>query len=218
MKKPFLATFIAIAISVFGQDDLDALRISSTDILGTARSMGVGNAFSAVGADISNININPASIGRYSSNEAALTIGVPINIRNSSYNLNNTENRNVGFNFQSFGAIFSNNDKPQKINVGIAVNRLAGFKEIINNVGYNPNNSLLIKYAEDLEGVSATSAASDYPFDYSLAYVTKLLIKDTLVDEYYPVAYNNVQQQVKLERSGGIDEAALAVSVEVHKK
>lgn len=48
---------------------------SSSDVIGTARYVGMGGALGALGADISVISWNPAGIGLYRKNDIALTFG-----------------------------------------------------------------------------------------------------------------------------------------------
>ena len=52
-----LFSFILLSIlsgSVFAQNDLDAIRYSRNGVGGTARFVGMGGAFGAAGADLSN--------------------------------------------------------------------------------------------------------------------------------------------------------------------
>ena len=61
----FGAMIIASTISVQAQTELDALRFSQTTITGTARSLGLAGATSAMGADLSAATLNPAGLGFY---------------------------------------------------------------------------------------------------------------------------------------------------------
>ena len=45
---------------VFAQGELDAYRYSQTELNGTARYLGMGGAFGALGGDISSMSSNPA--------------------------------------------------------------------------------------------------------------------------------------------------------------
>ena len=61
------------ATSAFGQTMYDAIRFSNNDYEGTARSMAMGNAFTALGGDLGAITINPASSGVYRYDEFVIT-------------------------------------------------------------------------------------------------------------------------------------------------
>lgn len=53
-------------------------RISSTDLNGTARFVGMGGAMNALGAELSTISTNPAGIGLYRKSDMALTGSITI--------------------------------------------------------------------------------------------------------------------------------------------
>ena len=55
------------------------LSLSQRNYMGTARSMGMGGAFTSLGADISSLGYNPAGFGMYQRNEISVTVGLGIN-------------------------------------------------------------------------------------------------------------------------------------------
>lgn len=67
---------------VMSQGIIDAYRLSSNQISGTARAAGMGNAFGALGGDFTSLSINPAGIAVYRSNEFVFT---------PTFNINNSE-------------------------------------------------------------------------------------------------------------------------------
>ena len=75
MKR--LALILAAAFLTFtgvlAQNVDDALRYSQVFYNGTARFMSMGGAFTALGADLSAIRLNPAGTGVFRSSEASLT-------------------------------------------------------------------------------------------------------------------------------------------------
>lgn len=63
MRKIFtMVIATALSASLFAQSDVDALRYSMIDFGGTARSLGSGNAYGALGGDMSTFSMNPAGI------------------------------------------------------------------------------------------------------------------------------------------------------------
>ena len=62
MKKIFtsIASLMLIASLASGQTMSDALTFSRNDFYGTARTMGMGNAVTAIGGDLGSISFNPA--------------------------------------------------------------------------------------------------------------------------------------------------------------
>ena len=61
-NKTILALMLmAVSAIGFAQDAEDAFNISEFQYIGSARTLGMGNAFTAVGGDLGAISINPAS-------------------------------------------------------------------------------------------------------------------------------------------------------------
>ena len=78
MKRPQLFLLVAICgwtTCLFGQNETDIFRYSFTESLGSARTMGMGGAFGALGADLACLTGNPAGIGLYRRGDASLTTG-----------------------------------------------------------------------------------------------------------------------------------------------
>lgn len=68
-----LICLMAMITGTKAQTVADALRYSQTDLIGSARSMGVGNSMSALGADFSAISTNPASLGAFRGSQFVIT-------------------------------------------------------------------------------------------------------------------------------------------------
>lgn len=75
-----LATAIAACtgIGASAQSAVDALQLTRRDFKGTARFMSMGGAFTALGGDLSSIELNPAGIGVYRSSEIGATLDIDI--------------------------------------------------------------------------------------------------------------------------------------------
>ena len=69
------ATILATG-SVSAQSATDALQITQPDFRGTARFMGMGGAFTALGGDLSTLTQNPAGIGIYRHSEIGATLDI----------------------------------------------------------------------------------------------------------------------------------------------
>ena len=81
MKKTLITIFLAAAaVSVNAQTAYDALLFSENEYEGTARTMAMGNAFTALGGDLGAISINPAgsAVAKYS--QFTLTPALTISI------------------------------------------------------------------------------------------------------------------------------------------
>lgn len=69
------AVLLAMASAASGQSMYDGLNYSATNIYGTARSMALGNAMTAVGGDLGAIGLNPAGSAVYKYSSFALSTG-----------------------------------------------------------------------------------------------------------------------------------------------
>ncbi len=115
MKKRILWLSLPLALGQasysYAQDATDALRYSRLQFGGSARTLGIGGANVALGADYGSVSSNPAGLGLYQKSEIQITPGFGLgqgegtllNGTTSSGPLNQTANN---FNL-SGGAVFS---------------------------------------------------------------------------------------------------------------
>lgn len=74
MKKVFLLFVGAMSsLTVCAQNITDVVRWSVNDLYGTARTLGAGSSFGAMGGDFSVLSINPAGIADYRISEFTIT-------------------------------------------------------------------------------------------------------------------------------------------------
>ena len=75
MKKNiiFPLGLLLLAMPLKAQDIYKMENMSSNDLNGTARYVGMGGAMNALGADLSTMSVNPAAIGLYRRSDVALT-------------------------------------------------------------------------------------------------------------------------------------------------
>ena len=77
MKKIIAAVFLlSLALQAGAQGWTDALNFSENDYLGTARSVGMGNAMTAVGGDLGSLTFNPAGSAVASYSQFTITPGL----------------------------------------------------------------------------------------------------------------------------------------------
>jgi hypothetical protein len=97
----------------FAQDETDALRYSQLQFGGSARTLGIGGANVALGADYGSVSSNPAGLGLYQKSEVQLTPGLGFSsgdglLLNPGANGPNTQLSQSATNFNlSGGAVFS---------------------------------------------------------------------------------------------------------------
>ena len=61
----FTLSILFLQDTSLAQNEVDVLRYSITQPTGSIRTMAMGGAFGALGADIASMGINPAGIGMY---------------------------------------------------------------------------------------------------------------------------------------------------------
>lgn len=121
MTLPFLAE---------AQSAIDGFRFSQPDMKGSARYMGMGGAFGALGGDLSSISTNPAGIGVYRRNEIGITMDIDMQSATSeAQGFRNTQNQTKVL-LNNVGGVASwnlMNSVMPNLNVGFTYNRAASF-------------------------------------------------------------------------------------------
>lgn len=115
----------------------DMFSLSQTQFnFGTARSMGMGGAFTSLGADLSSMSINPAGLGMYRRGEVALTPMMSFSDSSTPGALSPTnalpyrDNSKSRFTIGNFGAVFNvyeGQGNLLSLNFGVGYNRIADF-------------------------------------------------------------------------------------------
>lgn len=233
MKKWFACTAIAIAlpISLIAQSDEDALRFSTLDYGGTARSWGSANAYGAVGGDFSTLSMNPAGLGIFRSSEISFGMGLA-HIKNQTLFYDEAFNRDkYNFHVAGAGMVFTNMIQGREnatnnwvsTNFGFGYNRLANYNSEYTYSGFNPSNSLMDDYVAQLNangGTNPSDVYDSYPFGAGLAWETYMinpLPGDST--QYNSVIENGGVRQTKyVETSGGYDEMVLSFAANYGNK
>lgn len=148
MKKYILLAFLSTSgLMAFAQAEFDVLRLSQTDISGTARYVSMSGAFGALGGDMSAISLNPAGIGVYRSSEFSLSPSFQSDITKSDLNgsAGNASKNNVLMNGFGYVGSFRTYDESaiSNFNFAITYNRVADFNQNTNVMGVNRQASLL---------------------------------------------------------------------------
>ncbi len=87
MKRTMTMLLLAaISANMSGQTVQDALRFGENRYYGTARTVSMGNAFTALGGDLGSIGINPAGSAVNNYSQFTITPGISIVSTNGEYN------------------------------------------------------------------------------------------------------------------------------------
>lgn len=127
----FVTAFLLSGGAAFAQGELDAYRYSQSDLSGTARYLGMGGAFGALGGDISAMSSNPAGLGIYRSSEVVTTISLSSIKAKSNWNGSNADVTKNKFNFDNIAYVgyfpTGNDEGLIGWNVGFSYNRVKNF-------------------------------------------------------------------------------------------
>ncbi len=188
MKKIISSSSFLVLLLVgvaSAQSPTDALRFSQTAPTGTARMLGVGNAFTALGADLGVLSINPAGLAMFRSSEFVFSPGYATT--NTKATLqgegNSTISRNAGkLQIGSTGFVWAheprNASRWKSVNAAIAYNRTASYRGDTYYQGKSEG-SIAHRWTEDAQASSTFD-----PFSTNLAFETAA-IYDTNQDGIY---------------------------------
>ncbi len=224
--KYLFALLFIVPLFTTAQNMNDALRFSQAFHGGTARSMSMGGAFSALGADMSAMSFNPAGIALYRSSEVTVTPCFYTDKSEATFLQPGrlTSDNEYDFNLSNIGLvspILSGSDAGWvSINFGVAYNKRNNFNQNMIIDGTNNSNSLADYFMYNANGVdinSLSDVAEGIAYD---AYVIDRY--DTISNLYgnpYNAYGNNIdnptygQRQRKIiNTSGGIGEYAFSIA------
>jgi len=214
-------------VTGFGQNEDDVLRYSTYGVIGSARYMGLGGAYGALGADFSTMSSNPAGIGLYKKSEFSISPSIFFSDTKSTYNGTTVDDGKNSFALGNAGLVIS--QKPvdrldrnplENWQIGFGINRLKDFNNRVKIEGVNSDNSILDTYVEYATGKNPQTLNS---FDTRLAFDTYLIdtIPGTSPDFQYINAYEYIGgftstlQRKSIESSGSLNEWVLAGGINV---
>lgn len=228
MALPVL-TFACLALRA--QTEADALLHSQSSLVGSARALGMGGAFSAVGADISSGALNPAGLAIYRKSEISFTPSFRFVNNTTDYLGTSGEGSRNRFGISSFGVAFYNQRytwdgrKRRPVEKGLSsfvfsfgFNQMDNYHREINASAFNDLSSFSEAIAANAEGLSVDRLFNEFSIG-GLAYNTFVL--DTLLNrggkEYLPAVNNGgIQQTIQIRERGRNNEwyVGLAGNVE----
>lgn len=226
----FLALFVWNATPLFSQNELDVFRYSQLNITGTARSLAMGGANSAVGADFSSASINPAGLAFYKRSDLMFSPAFKSSSNNTDF-LNQSQSINrTNFGIANLGYVYAYNytdseeQSPRKgavmdaIAFGIGYNQLANYWRDTKSSGTNTYNSITDYFAQSAQGQNYSNLSVNSP--EGLGFYCWLI--DTLggsPSQYQAAAANgNVYQEVLKNETGRLNEWTLSAAVNLDQK
>ena len=190
-KITLCAVLLLSATAAFAQNAYDALKFSEQYLEGTARSVAMGNAFTALGGDMGGITINPASSAVYRYSEVVITPSLS-GISSSANYLGNTSSFDkTKFGISNFGFVGSYNTGRENAGLvswsfGFVLNKMNNFTNGMGASGSTNSSSWLGALAAGTNGIYAPEMDlndANNPFFYSNASWNSILAwNNTLLD------------------------------------
>lgn len=156
----FACTTLCLAsASAFAQNDYTAYTLSKWNPEGTARSVSMGNAFTALGGDLGAIGINPASSGVYRYNEVTFTPAFTTTSIESHFLGNSTKESKTTFGIANVGGLANINTGRKGYGLinwdfGLVYNKMNNFNSTVSARGANSGASYLGAVADYSKGTS----------------------------------------------------------------
>jgi long-subunit fatty acid transport protein len=227
IKKMRKAVLIIIAATLTfsmarGQNVDDALRYSQVFYNGTARFMGMGGAFTALGADLSAISLNPAGTGLYRSSEVSITPQLNYVNTSSIFSNNSSSDFSYRFGLSQAGVvtnILSNGNKTGLItlNVAYSYNMTNNFNKRAVITGFSDNSSMADYWVSQANGYAKSELPST-PWVASETYIIDYLpgstdLYGTVFSQYGDSAYATYGQNIRrlIENNGYMGEHSFSI-------
>ena len=212
MKKIIISiAFSIIGLSLSAQNMYDALKFSQDNVLGTARTMAMGNAFTALGGDIGSIHINPAgsSVSNYSviaispslSISSSIAQGTPLGNSNNPYSFENRRKSNyTDYSTATAGILFNFKTYQKRgiksIAIGYSQSTSYDYSDQLYASGTNSLTSITVAMATAANGIDKVDFENNDAYDYNpwssvLGWDARIFDPlDNLTNEYVGTAEN----------------------------
>lgn len=198
---------ILSSVLALAQNETDALRLATQRPGGTARSLGMGNAFGALGGDPVAMSINPAGFGLYRASSLSLTMGLDFNTDQANYYGTTSKDLQSRFSLSNAALVLQREGEiaGRQSSFGVVYDRVQSFHTTTNVLGQSVPSTILQAFADQAYGTPYSSIVDDLPFTSGLAWDAYGL--DTLagtVDEYVPfIPMGSLVQQRRITESHG---------------
>jgi len=217
-----LACNLTLFSQVMSYSD-QAVLFSTEDHLGTARYMGMGGAFGALGNDLTAVEINPAGVAVYNRSEFATTITYRESKINSTFYDNTINNRDDYFRFAQIGGVASwetfGNPDVYRFSMGFNYSVIkdynnnyvtqgnSGVPEFVDdpflNYDDDPNNDVFYTNVDDQYFVNYTSGINDrFTFSFGTLYKEKFYLGASMAFHHINFYQNTVYEELNNDGNG----------------
>lgn len=229
MKKTFI-TILAGLMATFShaQTAYDALLFSGNNYEGTARSIAMGNAFTALGGDLGSISINPAGSAVAGYSQATLTPGLSFSASTSRgvspysdgslpYFERQMKSRMTEFGLPNLGITLNYDTRRtsglKNITFGFVVNKTASWDEDVYANGMNSSTSFMgaMAYEATIDGftgsvLGAADAYDHMPWKPVVGYMSGMISTYGVYDDQFVGASEVVYDNGDVMLGGPLDQ------------
>ena len=214
----FVIVFFMSVNFVSAQNEDDALRFSNTFGAYSNRAIGMGGAYTALGADFTNFFQNPAGIAAYKKQN--MEFGLSLLSRSTQVDFNNrvssTGSTGLGINTFGFTSTFGTAGSGWGPWIyGLAYGRTQSFKRKYDLESSDNQSSLLDVYTNQLNDYNpdTTDVTTSFPFGAGLAWQSYLINPITLnTYNYVNIDNNTFTRRQHVEEKGYVRETCLSVA------
>ena len=180
MRRFFVIAIAAVGLSLTAgaQDMYYAEMLSRNHYYGTARSMGLGNAMTALGGDLGSVTINPAGSAVSPYSQFTITPGLLFSSTGASYAPDGSENfgsplktDHTKFNMPNIGLSFTYFNGPaswvKSVSMGFVANTTNSYLNYTTGQGSNSSTSFLGSLASGARGLDYNSLPRDLHAAYN---------------------------------------------------
>ena len=223
MKKIVISLFaLALSLSLTAQNEQDVLRVSQFYSGGTARSIAMGGAVGAVGADFGALSVNPASSAIFRGGSFALTSSFGSTRTKASFLGNTLNDNSYSMGMDQIGFVLPLKSKNsseygiKSVNFSFGYNKLRDYNQSIVMDGVNNQNSLVDEFV-----YSANNSTEWDPFADGLAWETWLIDYDSLAGVFYSdfdISGYGQDQRRTIIKDGSLGEYVFNLSTNIADK
>ncbi len=181
MRKTAIIVLLTMATSAFAQTAYDGLIFSENNYEGTARSVAMGNAFTALGGDLGSVTINPAGSAVAGYSQFSLTPGLTISSSTAQgvspftdgtlpYFEREMRSSMTRFSLPNFGLTINwdtnRTSGVKNVTVGFVVNKTASWDQDVYANGLNSTTSYMGALAVESSGLLAGDLNASDAYDF----------------------------------------------------
>jgi hypothetical protein len=209
-----LSCFTSIA-----QGEVEALRYSSGEAGWSARSLGMGGAYSSVGADISSFFTNPAGLAMYKRSSLELAFSHDNHSTETAYN--EGKHKDLRSRLSIGNAAFVTSRKPRatrilQVTYGLAYSKTNNYFQNFTIEG-KAGSSLMQQFAWQAQGIQQDQLYNSLPFSAGIAweiYGIDPNPNDLSGTSYIAATEGECTQRKRVEREGRQNETTLGLAMQ----